>query len=390
MNILILGATGFIGNAIFNAINREHDIIIAGRNPIDGFEKFILVDFTTKQNWKKLVDGFDLVINAVGIIKGDFEQIQTNAPLALYKACINKQIKSIHISAIGAEKEKPSTSFLLTKKITDQFLLQNKFSKVVYPGIVIGNNGESSKFFAEMADFPIVPILADKHLPLVHINQLTGLIKNIVDDYNAFPQQIFAVSKPETLSQILSAIKGKKITTIKIPQFFFKVFFTLFPKASIGIFNKNMFRLFIESSTDDYQAMFDETSKHIKSKSIRKSDELSQLFALLAISFIWLWSGVSSLIAWNDSCSLMKEAGFNDQLSPLFIYLGSFTDIILGLAIFSPKYRKNIIILQVLMMLVYMAILTIGAPHYWLHPFGVLSKNIPIFALSYYLYQKQK
>jgi len=39
-------------------------------------------------------------------------------------------------------------------------------------------------------------------------------------------------------------------------------------------------------------------------------------------------------------------------------------------------------------MLIYMIILSIGAPYYWIHPFGVLTKNIPLIALSYYLYKK--
>jgi hypothetical protein len=36
---------------------------------------------------------------------------------------------------------------------------------------------------------------------------------------------------------------------------------------------------------------------------------------------------------------------------------------------------------QFLVVLAYSALLTMGAPHWWLHPFGPLSKNLPILAL---------
>ena len=145
----------------------------------------------------------------------------------------------------------------------------------------------------------------------------------------------------------------------------------------------------LSRSAWDYKPLFKEASTKINPKNLIQSDVFPQLIALLSISFIWLWSGISSLISWEASYGFMQEVGANHQLSVLFIYLGSIADIILGLAIFSKKYRKKVIILQVLTMLVYMLILSIAAPYYWIHPFGVLSKNIPLLALSYYLYQKQ-
>jgi hypothetical protein len=111
--------------------------------------------------------------------------------------------------------------------------------------------------------------------------------------------------------------------------------------------------------------------------------------ALLAISFIWIWSGISSLISWDESLNMMKEIGANHQYSVLFIYAGSMADIVLGIAVFGKKWRKQILLFQLLFVLVYTVILSVLAPHYWLHPLGVLSKNIPLIALTYYLFQRK-
>ena len=302
---------------------------------------------------------------------------------------MKRGIKIIHISAIGAEKKQPTTHFLRTKKETDDYLLQYNKAKVIYPGVVIGRNGRSTQFFAEISSLPVIPLLSDKPISFIHIEQLTELIQQIISDFDNYPRQVFAVSKPEPVQDVFSALKGKEASFFKIPTQFIQIFFSLFPSASIGIFSKTTYTMFQSSSVDDYTPLFPEVSKSIDANNIQRGDVLPQLFAFLAISFIWLSSGIFSLISWDESYAIMKEIGANHQLSVLFVWLGSLVDIFLGIAILSRRYRKLVIKLQVLTMLTYMLILSIAAPHYWLHPFGVLTKNIPLIALSYYLYRKQ-
>ncbi len=388
MNILIFGATGFIGNSIFHSLVTSHNVTIAGRTTIDGYTSWKSVDFLKQNDWNAILEDIELVVNAIGIIQGNFQKVQTEAPIQLYTQCIEKGIKVVHISAIGAEKKDPPTTFLLSKKVTDTFLLQYDKAKIIYPSMVIGNLGKSSQFFAEIAQFPIIPLFQSRPLPFVHITQLSALIKNIVDDFDTYPRQVFAVAQPESLENLLSALKGKKGRFIHVPISIFKFLFRLFPNASIGVFNRETLQMLELTNVDDYKPMFDAASNHVNPNKIIKSDVFPQLFALLSISFIWVWSGISSLISWDTSLNLMKELGTSHQMAALFTCLGSITDIVLGLAVFNSKYRKKIIVLQIGIMMIYMLILSIFSPHYWLHPFGVLSKNIPLMALSYYLYQR--
>ncbi|HEX7412812.1 MAG TPA: DoxX-like family protein, partial [Bacteroidia bacterium] len=154
-----------------------------------------------------------------------------------------------------------------------------------------------------------------------------------------------------------------------------------------GIFNKNMMLMLSSISADDYKPICEEASSKIISHDLVRSNYLPMIISILAISFIWIWSGVSSLISWDESISLMKEIGANDKYAILFIYLGSIADILLGCGIFWKRWRRQVLVIQIIFISIYTMILSIFAPHYWLHPFGLLSKNIPLIALSFYLYR---
>jgi len=389
MNILILGATGFIGKNILLSLSHDHRIIAASRKNTADFPLWRKVDFTGKNNWDEILEGVEMVINAIGIIEGDFQKIQTDAPLQLLNACEQKNIRLLNISAIGAEKEKPLTEFLQTKKSADEKILAYKNGKVVYAGIVLGSEGKSSQMFASLAKLPFIPLPSDNLLSFTHISQLCGLIKDITERFNDFPKQIFAVAEPEKLSAILSAMKGRKVRCMKIPVGLVSFLFAIFPKASIGIFNKNSFLLFRKLNSADYKPMFSKASELIEAGSIKGENIFAPILALLSIVFIWIWSGVSSLVNSEESFRLMHEIGANEIISALAIYAGSAADIILGIGVIGKKYRKQILLLQMMLVLVYTIILSVFAPHYWLHPFGILSKNIPLLALSYFLFVKE-
>ena len=386
MNILILGSSGFIGNAVFLALVNEHNITLASRKNTSTYPNWKQVDFEKENDWESLLENIELVINCIGIIEGDFAQIQVTAPIALYKECIKKDIAIIHISALGAEVEKPISAFLQSKKTTDDYLLNYTKAKVIYPGIVLGSRGKSSQFLAEIADFPIVPLVKMEALAFIHITQLTENIKAIIANFDNSSQQLFLYGKKESLAEILTKIKGKKLKIIQLPQQVFLILFKIFPKLSIGIFNKATFMLSQENLLENHQTTISKASKYIKANEIKPSHTFINLFVLLAISFIWIWSGISSLISWDKSMELMKEIGANNQLAVIAIYTGSIIDVILGITVLNKKTRKVSLLFQFLIIFSYMLLLSIFAPHYWLHPFGILSKNIPLIVLSYYLY----
>lgn len=403
MHILILGATGFIGNHIFHSLATKHKVSIAGRQAIGSYPHWHFLDFTKEEDWNSILDGVDLVINCIGSIEGNLTQIQRTGPIHFYKLCTQKKIRILHISAIGADSTNPKTEFLQTKKETDDFLLNYENAKILYPAIVIGKEGKSTQFFTELASLPIAFLPKNLNPPTIHIRQLTSLVSDVVENFANYPKQIFAVAKEESFLELLKKINPRKRITVNIPLFLPNLVFTIFPKLKIGIFSKDMFTLLEDLPTEKYYnhpANFTnlsfkdpiqekKTTDLIDPKELIQSQSIPYFLGLISVSFIWIWSAISSLISWDLSNQIMKEIIPNDLISAFSIYLGCFIDIVLGITMFYEKLRSPVLKLQILIIATYTIILSIFAPHYWLHTLGVIGKNIPLLALIYYLLQKE-
>lgn len=391
MKILILGATGFIGNALFNALVREHEIIAGSRTPLEGYPEWRKVDFQHSVDFPALLQDAELVINAIGIPSGDFKKIQAEIPLQLFQYCKEKGIKIMQISAIGAEKESPVTEFLASKKAADDFVISNTDGKVIYPGIVLGKGAKSSQLFKELSGLPVVPLVSDKAIPFVHIRQLTEAVKNTIDQYSTAPVRQFVVGPAQTLEDVFIAMQNKPVRTVHIPMNMVALLFKFFPGFKLGVFDRNMFALLREIQADDYPPVFDEkATDFLKDNRIKPGNHILKGLALLSISFIWIWSGVVSLYSWNESMNLMAAIGITGRLAAVAIIAGSVADIILGVGVFIRRYRNAILKLQIIFILIYTLILTFLAFDYWLHPFGPVAKNIPLIALIYLYYKLNK
>lgn len=385
MKILILGASGFIGEAVFQRLVGKYEVVIASRSQKSLYPNWRQVDFSKDNDWVGLTKDIDLIINAIGIISGDFTQVQTTAPMALFTHCEEQGIKIINISAIGAESKDPPNPFLKTKKKVDAFLLLNPLAKVIYPGIVLGAKGKSSRFFKAITEFSVVPLIGGDP-PLVHISQLVELIDNIIRNFDEFPNQIFAIAQAETMADLYTSLRGKKAIYIKMPSWPMRIVFTIFPKLSIGIFNKNMVSMIDEIDVKNYQPIFNKkATSFVVSHQVEASDDFARAFGFVVLFMVWFWSGVSSLVSWSESESLMASIGIAPEQAAPYIYFGSIVDILLAFGLFLRKHLKRVLLLQIGFILIYTIILSLFAPEYWMHPFGVLIKNLPIVVLAWWL-----
>lgn len=105
---------------------------------------------------------------------------------------------------------------------------------------------------------------------------------------------------------------------------------------------------------------------------------------LLRYSLVFVWLATAFVSIWEAegmSLTLLKDAGlYKPVFANLAIYGGAVIDALLGLAIlFKPKQRVYLAALVVMFLMTLIA--TIFAPQLWLHPFGSLTKNLPIAAI---------
>lgn len=111
-----------------------------------------------------------------------------------------------------------------------------------------------------------------------------------------------------------------------------------------------------------------------------------QLLTRLSLSFLWIFTGINSTFFGIDAgYDVLSKGGITGGLASSLIYLGSGVDILIGIWLLFGKEIRICCMVQIVVIVTYSLILTYFDASYWLHPFGPITKNIPIIVLVYLL-----
>lgn len=114
------------------------------------------------------------------------------------------------------------------------------------------------------------------------------------------------------------------------------------------------------------------------------------LYARLSLSFLWVFTGLTSVIfAKSTGYEVLAGVGVTGIKADISIYAGSALDIFIGIWLLLGWKQKSCYLVQIAIIAVYTILLTVMAPEFWLHPFGPVTKNIPIVVLILILYKNQ-
>lgn len=104
--------------------------------------------------------------------------------------------------------------------------------------------------------------------------------------------------------------------------------------------------------------------------------------ARLSLAFLWIYTAlVSAVLSPELGLSILAKAEVTGSLALFFLYAGAGLDLLLGCWLLTGKQMRWCYQIQLLTVVVFTLLLTYLAPEYWLHPFGPVSKNVPILAL---------
>ena len=104
--------------------------------------------------------------------------------------------------------------------------------------------------------------------------------------------------------------------------------------------------------------------------------------ARYTLAFLWLLTAWTSVFGdYQFGVETLNQAGITGSFADFLILGGAATDLLIGLWVLSGKARLWNYRIQILTIVTYSLLLTVIAPEFWLHPFGPLSKNLPILAL---------
>lgn len=112
------------------------------------------------------------------------------------------------------------------------------------------------------------------------------------------------------------------------------------------------------------------------------------LAARLSLSFLWLSTAITSAFFARDiGYEVLASGGIYGTLASTCIWAGSALDLFIGFWLLSGKRLKLCYLVQIVTIIVYTILLSLIEPDFWLHPFGPLTKNIPLLVLIFYLYK---
>ncbi|MCG8429155.1 MAG: SDR family NAD(P)-dependent oxidoreductase [Chromatiales bacterium] len=420
MRVLITGATGFIGSHIVQMLlNKGHQIVAVVRCRKALAQHWpeievIELDFAQTDNstqWLKHLHNINTVINCVGIIreqgKQTFATLHTKAPMALFQACEQAKVEQvIQISALGAATTALS-EYHRSKAAADSYLSTLNLNGVILkPSIVYGPGAKSTALFKGMVGLPITPLIdsGNQSIQPVHISDLVKAVERCIDSNthgNGNIQHNIEVDVVGPAPITIKALYQKLSHWLGFgePRFFslpyslslrFADWLGFLGNTPITKETVQMLRAGNTGSVTPFEQTFrfmpqpidqvlTDTPAHTAD---RWHSRLYFVRPLLraSIAFIWLFTAVASaaLYPHADSYTLLGNAGINQTWAPVMLYGAVLCNLLLGVA---TLLRYRIVatgLLQIALILIYTSIITLSQPEFWFHPFGPVSKNIPL------------
>ncbi len=407
MKILIVGATGFIGKSIYQALKKSNDEVVASSRD--------LIDFTTLQNDKKLVNTlqkFDIVVNAVGIIAETktqtFEQMHTLAPIALFDACKEAGVKKvIHISALGTQTG--TTDYHVTKNRADEYLRASSLDyAILHPSVVYGDDGKSTALFQALATLPLTPIIGDgsQLLQPIRVEDLVATVQKCIESEEKTIELNVVGEEPVTYKELLETFRAwlrlPPAKSVSTPTIGTNVLGKILGEPTVNQDNITMLNEGNSASVKPLADFLGYTPVGMKENlGAKEANNAQKLYASLylirpflrlIIGFVWIWSGIVSAFLYPQplALELLHEIGIPIGIDVPMLYVASFLDIAIGILTIIGFRLQLLLKFQLLVIVVYTLLLTALAPYHWLHPFGPVLKNLPLVLAIYILGRLEK
>jgi uncharacterized protein YbjT (DUF2867 family) len=226
MKVMVLGGAGFIGrHAVAALLKQNYQVIIGSRHPkrigkrlketAHNCERrqIRFEEMPYAEQWRCSLQDVDAVINCVGILrerrKETYEAVHLHAPVALAQACKQKNIRLIHVSALGLNHDHRS-GFLRSKFKAEQLLgMSGADYCLVRPSLLDGRGGFGANWIRRLAHLPVhlLPSKATGKIAALDVEDLGEALANLVQ----FP--IAANVRPDQREFDLGGLQLRDIAT---------------------------------------------------------------------------------------------------------------------------------------------------------------------------------
>jgi uncharacterized protein YbjT (DUF2867 family) len=432
MRILLTGASGFIGQHLLHALLAEgHQVVCAVRAvkaSSDPRLSYIHADFskdTDKSTWLTRLTGIDAVVNTVGIFRESgaqtFENLHTRAPRALFAACAESD--DVHmvlqLSALGAE-DGAETPYHLSKKAADDYLASLPIRAcIVQPSLVYGADGTSARVFKALASMPFAVRFGDapQLVQPIHVDDVVAAIVCLLRQRLHIDQPLLpgivplrtarrlALAGPQALpftdylASLRTAMGMDRLRVLKLSAGTGRLLARCGRWLPGGLLDPDALRMLDRGNTADpgpTLRLLGRPARAIASfivepRAERARAKLDWLLPPLrwAIVVVWIVTAIVSGFVYpaQDSLELLARTGIPEPLRPLMLYGASALDLLFGLGILLLKRRRWLWLAQLALIGFYTLVIAFKLPEFLVHPYGPLTKNLPMLAAIWLLYE---
>lgn len=421
MRILLTGASGFIGSALLDALHRHgHEVVCASRSrPNSPHAGWVRIDFSQATDpfaWRPHLQGVDAVINAVGILRENgiqtFDALHTRAPIALFDACVQAGVRQVvQVSALGAD-EQARSRYHLSKRAADRHLLSLPLrATVVQPSVVFGAGGGSTRLFAMLASLPVLGLPAGgrQRLQPVHVDDVVAAVVEVLKEPLRCSGRVLPVVGPQatTLGDYLQSLRDlmrlPRAPALPVPAFAMRLTARAGDRLPTALLDTESWEMLERGNTADpapLQQLLGRPPRAVEDfvpvsqRDAWRAESVwrwAQPALRLSLAFVWLVTAAVSfgLYPVHESYALLGRVGVPPSLQPLMLYGAAALDALFGVLTLAPmaaSKRRWLWLAQAALILGYTLVITWRLPEFWLHPYGPLTKNLPMLVLLLLLY----
>ena len=196
--VLVLGGAGFIGRrAVAALLQRRCRIVVGSRHPLRIDARLPagavrcprrttrLETLLEPADWTTVLDGVDVVVNCVGILRQrgreTYDRVHHLAPGALALACTQRRMRLVHISAIALDPQ--SRSRFQRSKLAGEKAIRAAGGDwhLVRPSLLDGDDGFGSRWLRALARLPVHALPADARgrIAAWHVEDLGEALANL-------------------------------------------------------------------------------------------------------------------------------------------------------------------------------------------------------------------
>jgi nucleoside-diphosphate-sugar epimerase len=218
MNVLVTGASGFIGSALVDRLLRDGHSVRALLHQktsaaLDSRVRYVTADLTDPSSLPAAVSDIDVIFHCAALVKDygskkEILKVNLQGTKNLIEACENKVHRFIFLSHLHSKSTRNAGAYSSSKALAEQYLIK-KYQKEKFPVVIIR---PGNVYVPGATTWVLLPLRAIQQGRIRLIDKGNGIflhayIDNLIDALAA------SIDAPTAVGEIIEVTDGDNTTT---------------------------------------------------------------------------------------------------------------------------------------------------------------------------------